>query len=175
MSQLINPAMQAKTSGTLNAIKIIAACAISTALLASFTAQAGQPDVRWSVSVGFPAPQQVVVYPSPQVVYQTPQVVYQTPQVVYQQPQVIYQPAPVVVYQQPQVVYQQPVVVYRPYPPAPVVIAPAYPVYYNPRGYYGHGGHGYYQDGRGYRGHGNGHGHGQHHNSRASFNLRVSG
>ena len=158
MSQLITTAMQAKKFSKSSAIEIIAACAFSTALLASFSVSAGQPDVRWSVSVGFPAPQQFVVYPSPQVVYQAPQVVYQQPPVVvYQQPQVVYQ--------QPQVVYQQPVVVYR---PAPVVYAPFYPTYYNPRVHYQQG---YYQDGRGHRGHG----HGQHHNPRASFNVRVAG
>jgi hypothetical protein len=55
----------------------------------------GQPDVRWSVSIGSP------YYSAPQV-YSPPPVVYVQPQPVYVRPQPVYvQRAPIVQYGQP--------------------------------------------------------------------------
>jgi hypothetical protein len=123
-----------KVSST--ATKLIAACAVVAASTVSFNAAAS--DVRWSVTIGVPAPvlvQAVPVYYPP--VYQPP-VVYTQPQVVYTQPQVVYT-QPQVVYTQPQVVYTQPRVIY---PPQQVV-------YVQPgRGHHGHHGYGH-EDRRG--------------------------
>lgn len=76
----------------MTAAKILAGAAL--VLGAPFAFAHGQPDVRWSVSVGSP-------YPAPQI-YSPPPVVYVQPQPVYVRPQPVYvERAAVVQYSQP--------------------------------------------------------------------------
>jgi hypothetical protein len=148
-------------SSTKSSLRIAAVTAlVGVAAFSTSTAQA--QDVRWSVTIGtpapvyVPAPRPVVVYQQPQVVYQQPQVVYTQPQVVYTQPQVVYAPAPVV-YAYPPVVYQQPRVVYQ---QPPVVVQPQQVIYDRP-------------DRWRHRGHG--HGHRGYEGDRAHVRVRISG
>ena len=122
-------------------------------------------DVYWSVGVASPgvnlglsnAPPVLqhrpgVVLP-PQVYYSQPPVYYGQPPVYYSQPPV-YSGPPRLVYGAPQVVYVQPQVVYQPQPYY-VQSAWAPPVVYRnwgqrDHGHYGHHGHGYRDDRRGF-------------------------